>query len=304
MNVDCLHRKQLIFVMAALVALLWSQTSQVWASALPVTSGLLFHVDASDTNSFGGSLPAENTPVATWYDTSGNHYNATQPTAGLQPIFKTNQYNGRPALVFDGSNDYLSLGTQLGKPNTYTVFVLAMTPNTARTESIFSSSDSGGSTRYSWVEVANLGSLPGQIEYGFGNDTLPGTAAYNYGHTTVPVLSNNIFRDIAETYMNGDAAVKIYADGVQQPTTNESGTGTSIGGTAAETAIGRYGGFNGSYWLGDISEIVVYNRVLSDSERLAVDAYLAGAAPVPEPASLSMFALGGLLLWRRKQAMQ
>ncbi len=58
-----------------------------------------------------------------------------------------------------------------------------------------------------------------------------------------------------------------------------------------------------SFLDGEISEVLVYNRVLSTSELYAVGTYLGdkyGMTFVPEPISLTMLALGSLVLRRRK----
>ena len=58
-----------------------------------VTSGLVLHLDARDTNSYSGS-------GNTWNDLSGNNYNATINGA-------TFNSNGK-YFYFDGSNDYIN----------------------------------------------------------------------------------------------------------------------------------------------------------------------------------------------------
>ena len=62
--------------------------------------------------------------VKTWYDQSGNGYNATQTTAANQPQIVSSGSvileNGKPSLKFDGSNDYLKNTTSL----TYSDFSL------------------------------------------------------------------------------------------------------------------------------------------------------------------------------------
>lgn len=47
----------------------------------------------------------DNDPVATWSDKSGNNNNATSPSAGQRPSYKTNYINGRPAVSFNASNN-------------------------------------------------------------------------------------------------------------------------------------------------------------------------------------------------------
>lgn len=49
---------------------------------------------------------ANNGSVATWTDRGSD--TATQGSSGSRPVYKENEINGRPAVVFDGSNDSLS----------------------------------------------------------------------------------------------------------------------------------------------------------------------------------------------------
>lgn len=50
---------------------------------------------------------ANNDPVGTWTDRSGNLNDAVQFTDGYRPIFKTNILGSMPGLLFDGSDDKL-----------------------------------------------------------------------------------------------------------------------------------------------------------------------------------------------------
>ncbi|MEJ5316407.1 MAG: hypothetical protein WHS63_05325 [Tenuifilum sp.] len=46
----------------------------------------------------------DNDPIDTWTDKSGNGNNATAPSAGQRPLFKTNYLNGLPAVQFNATN--------------------------------------------------------------------------------------------------------------------------------------------------------------------------------------------------------
>lgn len=48
-------------------------------------------------------------PITTWSDSSGNGNNATQSTAGSKPLYKTNVLNGLPGVLFDITDDSLSV---------------------------------------------------------------------------------------------------------------------------------------------------------------------------------------------------
>jgi hypothetical protein len=64
-------------------------------------------------------------PVSTWADSSGNGNDATQGTAGLRPLYKTNIVGGKPVVRFDGTDDYLAL-TGLNLTD-FTAFVVYQT---------------------------------------------------------------------------------------------------------------------------------------------------------------------------------
>ncbi|HYP20637.1 MAG TPA: hypothetical protein VEY08_11235, partial [Chloroflexia bacterium] len=50
-------------------------------------------------------------PVAAWDDSSTNNRDATEGTSSKRPQYRTNRVNGKPALLFDGSEDALDAGT-------------------------------------------------------------------------------------------------------------------------------------------------------------------------------------------------
>jgi len=47
--------------------------------------------------------------VATWADKSGQGNDLTQSTAGARPLYKQNIIGGKPALLFDAVNDFLTI---------------------------------------------------------------------------------------------------------------------------------------------------------------------------------------------------
>src|SRR6267378_6516246 len=69
----------------------------------PVLSGLLLWVAADAIEE------ADGTPISTWGDLSFNFSAFTQPIPSQQPLFRLNQANGLPAVVFDAVDDILRL---------------------------------------------------------------------------------------------------------------------------------------------------------------------------------------------------
>lgn len=60
-------------------------------------------LDASDATTINAGSPADNDPVSTWADKSGNNYDAAQATAEAMPAFKTNIVNGLSVVRYDSS---------------------------------------------------------------------------------------------------------------------------------------------------------------------------------------------------------
>jgi hypothetical protein len=72
------------------------------------------------------STSTENAFVSTWYDQSGNNRHATQTTSSRQPLIVSSgslvTENGKPALSFDGSTNYLETSTFGPISQPYTTF--------------------------------------------------------------------------------------------------------------------------------------------------------------------------------------
>ena len=56
--------------------------------------------------------------VSAWADQSGNNFTLVQGTDGLKPIYTSGVQGGLPALVFDGSDDYMRVTFALSQPFT------------------------------------------------------------------------------------------------------------------------------------------------------------------------------------------
>ena len=96
-----------------------SSTNNITVSALPSTGLLLWlHADAITGISNGGS-------VNTWYDASGNGYNAVFTQVGgvgVAPLYETNVYNGLPVVRFGGNSLLQVSALPLGPYTIATVF--------------------------------------------------------------------------------------------------------------------------------------------------------------------------------------
>jgi hypothetical protein len=66
------------------------------------------------------SVEIVNDKVATWYDLSGNDFHLTQDNATYRPTYADSVLNNKPAVRFDGSNDFMlnNFGQIFSQPNT------------------------------------------------------------------------------------------------------------------------------------------------------------------------------------------
>ena len=99
-----------------------------------------------DTASLKSFLNARSGFVVTWYDQSVNARNTTQSTQANQPRIANlgviDRQNGKPALIYDGSNDFLGAATAsdwefLHYGNHYTNFTVARAGNVTDPEALY-----------------------------------------------------------------------------------------------------------------------------------------------------------------------
>jgi hypothetical protein len=208
-----------------------------------LTPGLQLWLDATDPLA-NGTLLKNGTPVPTWYDKSGNLNNATN---GVSPFYANN------SLVFDGSS-FLDT-TLTARPVYETIFVvfLMAAPLSGSFNMVGTNSQAG---RALSINNNNLGyNVSGISSY---SNTIGGIVR---GVTTL--VSGTILggpdNGIGTTYINGGTYI------------SQSQVFTTYG-----EGITRIGGGNGSnFFNGTISEILIYNRALSSSERQKIEGYLA-----------------------------
>ncbi len=211
--------------------------------------GLVFHLDASALNLQDGEK------VASWEDLSGKGNSITQTDANSQPVFSKTALNGRSAVQFDGSRQYLNLDWANG---------------TLTTDSI---------TMFLVLENDNM---RGGTQVVMGNynqkNAISISISQQNNHIVARIsdyTNNCSFTDEAGPYVltfdYDSQEMRTFVDGAL---TDSHETNESI--SWGKTAIGRSGTSSSSSssrypWEGKISEIRIYDRKLSDDERKAVE---------------------------------
>jgi hypothetical protein len=222
----------------------------------PVASiaGLQAWYDASDTSTLydatsGGSLVAADGAVARWEDKSVNGRHATQATSGSRPIRKSNQRNGLDAILFDGTNDFLSFES-IEIPTSHSVFQVYQ-----RLGGVQSIGIAGELSRYPALWFSD------GVLYQISNTdfTTHGTSSASTGYFLV------------STIRNATASIELRRNGstVSSVTT---GSGVTNAVSGEWTYIGNRTA--GNFHSGNLCEIIIYDTALSDTNRGLVESYL------------------------------
>lgn len=183
--------------------------------------------------------------VLTWNDLSGNGHNATVPGFGRSPQLVSDGIGGQPAIQFDGIDDgfYVDPALSIGRPATFFI-VFARTGTVGR----ILQSASGAN----WL-LGTYSNTMGFYANGWVRHGVSLPSNTGYLTTGLQTSSSSHF------YVNGDDLTS---------STAPSGT---IGQLAIGGALGTYNEPSNAL----ISEIIVFDRDLDETERREVEAYLA-----------------------------
>ncbi|MEY3027056.1 MAG: hypothetical protein RLZZ238_1953 [Planctomycetota bacterium] len=214
-------------------------------------------------------MPADGELVTRWEDSSARNHDLVRVATNTaqRPTFRTSLANGAPAVDFDG-NDYIWAANSAAEFSVITTArtIIAVTrvvnPNGGY---IFDSSSSAGRTALITGEIATPAQwvlFPGATPSTLGGPILP---------NGVTMVSCTVAAGAQSIHVNGDLA----------------GSGTSAIQNMSGILLGSR--FNLQNPLtGSISEMLVYDKALDDTERAAVEGYLSAkyqldTPPTPPP---------------------
>ncbi len=197
------------------------------------------------------------TNVVQWTDKSGTANNATNnanyPSTNLNAAIPVNAYGGQHAVSFFGNNWLdISLDSLTGSLGGYTIFVVDVMANvTGNNYFLGSDFNNTDATLHFGYRSAN------QFTAAQYADDLNWTAPANFAPATPRMWMARV---------DSSAARQIWLNGVER-----ANNGVSLVGTLTNSTVGRG---NGGMYIGDLSEVIVYNRGLDDNERAEVEQYL------------------------------
>lgn len=243
------------------------------------SQGLVLALNAADLT----STYANGDPVVVWPNAIGPMLGATAASTRV-PTLVTSGLNGRPAVRFDGTDDFMTLSSGFRDFTSGISLYIVMRPSVLRTASKFFLLGNGAAIQN--VGLGRAGSTTGYQYHttnssnAFGwfntsNGLVAGESALVSVHQEAGTANGLSF---AETAKNG---VPLFGKNVYVPPIV----------TRSLNYIAK------SYWAadqlfqGDIAEILLYDRVLSYAERAAVHGYVAqkysltisGTTPPPPP---------------------
>ena len=228
--------------------------SETSSSPVKNMNGLILWYEATMEASTNAATNGSN--ISVWNDLSPNKTNATQATSGNQPQYIDSAINKLPAIRFDGSNDLMNFTGGAIASNNYTIIIVEQRKDSKSNNYFLNGTGSGLSNDNLYLGYSdNSHIIHGQTNNYYTINTA------SYGFFSTPKI--HIFTH------NSNSGKKYYQN------TSSLGSGTETPPKALTSYTGSIGGSSSGYYYGDIGEIIVFNRTLSDSERKSIESYLA-----------------------------
>ena len=215
-------------------------------------SGMKLWLDANNA----GSLTKSGNAVSKWRDLTGNISNIS---ANSTPTYNPTGCNGKPTLTFVAGNQFNTTNSSITNVN-FNFFVVFKMPTPSGIPAMFALYN--GLTIYPHTP-ANLLGIGSNIEGVLWTYTGGGPETYKFNNVATPI---NAFCIVQVSIINNKKTV--YINGVPG---NQVSCSPGQGGTLI---IGNSGNGN-NYFVGAISEILVYNNTLTDENRQKIEGYLA-----------------------------
>jgi len=208
-------------------------------------AGLGMWVRADDVDGADGE------PVETWPARVGASPAAPSPAGS--PLWRSDQFNGRSALELDGIDDHLLIDGTSFVNTSYTLLAVVRVDN-PKTENFYL----GGTTHADYVNLHVGWRYLDTFWVGhYGSPTL----SYDFAGSVTAVMTVR--------YSRPNEALDLFHDGDQVRGITDLSPLTGYPGAA----IGR-GHSDQDFFRGFLAELILYQRALDATERLAVECYL------------------------------
>jgi len=221
--------------------------SEKWAILDPTRiQGNVLWLDAADDV----TITETSGDVSQWDDKSGLGNNVLQATPADQPNSELNTINGIPAIDFDGANHELKM-TTFPALTKFSVFVVARYDSVGANQTIFELSPTVGSNngvKFYYNDVANASRV---LVEEAGEQKIVSRTEDAKLHIYAATLDGFNLRYYLDEF---DSEVATIASGI-------------LSNTIANLVVGGLNDTSSQKLKGTIGEIIIYDRLLSESER-------------------------------------
>jgi hypothetical protein len=218
-------------------------------------------------NTLGGATwvgRAGGDKISTWLDASGNRNHMIQATAAKKPSINRREQGGKDAMRFAAAEFMLSQSSSACDFGTgqFDIYMIYKGSNVGGTKVVYSNASAANQTGFDLRRFANE-TFRGKL-YNGGAKQTAATAA----------LDNSEGYWFSRFHRKSDDAVELDYDCID----GTSGTKAVSGGSDHDISAGQFS--LGAYTNGatgadmNVTEILIYNRDLSDTESASVKSYL------------------------------
>lgn len=222
--------------------------------------------DASEAISANfNPVPTNAGAVSSWLDKQGLGRAADQPSGIRQPTWNSNQQNSQGAILFDGSNDVLTLNNiswSLSLPG-QTSYVVVKANALTGTPRITQTNTNG--YQFFWDSTWGVETAGGRAK----SATAGNTTNYIYMGMILDGTQTN-----PDVTVQNNLRLKMRINGAPQTLTFSTNVGTATSGAANTMFVGAASATGTNPFSGYIGEMLIWTRTLNTSEILAVETYL------------------------------
>jgi hypothetical protein len=229
--------------------------------------------DAADT----ATITVSGSAVTQWNDKSANGYNLTQGTAGNRPLSGTRTINSKNVIDFDGTNDSLNGSTAsnwtfLNNATGNSIFVVALSDTNAAAGFVMSTAG-GSSTSVGFDFIRQ----PAGTIYYFVRRGVGGTSAVSAISQGNWADATSVYYTLLSTPNNGTTLDKAISrvSGGSELKSNTSTDAPSASNPTQALCVGDASDSAGAGFNGVIGEIILYDSILSSTDRATNETYLA-----------------------------
>lgn len=244
------------------------------ASRDRMQDSLVLHLEAGA----GATLDPDGR-VAEWRDLSGHQHHALQGVAKRRPRVVRDAFAGQAALSFDGRGEFLHVEGKLLEEAHCTIVAVVNDRALSGHREIISNWNGAAGNATTSVFLGLTGERSVRFSDAFS------------------VEGKHVRREdpFIITALNGNGEVMLTINGQMQGTAPSELPPRDL---STNWVIGQQGNIDGEYWHGEIAEIRVYDRALSEAERASIARELSDrySISLPDPAIPSLASADALAL--------